>query len=117
MYQQMLVQLTLQVPAVDSKIARDTQHQGIVGAIDKILPGLLRSYRIHAISLITQRKEEPEQVHTYIPSGSTIACTPQDWRCGECGGQLAPETIGMYKGTRWIHTCGESIRDHESRSM
>jgi hypothetical protein len=36
---------------------------------------------------------------------------PEDWRCGECGGQLAAETAGMFKGRRWVHTCGITTRE------
>lgn len=33
--------------------------------------------------------------------------TPDSFVCSICGGRLMSETAGMYKGLRWIHTCGE----------
>jgi hypothetical protein len=41
----------------------------------------------------------------------TPVSQPEDWRCGECGGQLAAETAGMFKGRRWVHTCGTTTRE------
>lgn len=32
---------------------------------------------------------------------------PEDFRCSVCGGGYIPETIGMYAGKRYIHTCGD----------
>src|SRR5690242_16588826 len=40
------------------------------------------------------------------PLKPLTVCAPKDWRCGECGGQLAAETVGMFAGKRWVHTCG-----------
>lgn len=36
---------------------------------------------------------------------------PEEFRCLTCGGQLAAETVGMFSGRRWVHTCGVSQRD------
>jgi hypothetical protein len=36
---------------------------------------------------------------------------PNEWRCALCGGQMAPETAGMFKGQRWVHTCGITTRE------
>lgn len=43
-------------------------------------------------------------------AGQATPISPEDWRCGECGGRLAPETVGMFAGTRWVHTCGVTAR-------
>lgn len=34
------------------------------------------------------------------------AVQPENFICMNCGGSLVPETVGMYSGKRWIHTCG-----------
>lgn len=38
---------------------------------------------------------------------------PEDFRCLACAGtgRLMPETQGMFSGKRWIHTCGETVRE------
>lgn len=32
---------------------------------------------------------------------------PEDFECSRCGGGYLVETIGMFAGKRYIHTCGE----------
>lgn len=39
--------------------------------------------------------------------------TPESFVCSKCGEKMLPETVGMYKGLRWIHTCGEPNRPRE----
>lgn len=34
-------------------------------------------------------------------------CSPETFVCIHCGGRLMSETVGMYTGKRWIHTCGD----------
>lgn len=38
---------------------------------------------------------------------------PEDFRCLACdgNGRLMPETQGMFSGRRWVHTCGETLRE------
>jgi hypothetical protein len=38
--------------------------------------------------------------------------SPEKFVCLHCGGRMQAETIGMYSGKRWIHTCGISMREH-----
>lgn len=33
---------------------------------------------------------------------------PEEFRCILCGGNMIAETVGMFSGRRWIHTCEES---------
>lgn len=33
-------------------------------------------------------------------------CSPDAFICLTCGGVMISETVGMYSGRRWIHTCG-----------
>lgn len=35
---------------------------------------------------------------------------PEEFLCLSCGGKMMSETVGMFSGRRWIHTCGESVR-------
>jgi hypothetical protein len=35
-------------------------------------------------------------------------CSPESFICLNCGGRMMAETVGMYSGHRWIHTCGVS---------
>lgn len=35
---------------------------------------------------------------------------PEEFRCILCGGQMTAETVGMFSGRRWVHTCGEAKR-------
>jgi len=32
---------------------------------------------------------------------------PENFSCLRCGGKYLAETIGMFRGTRYIHNCGE----------
>lgn len=36
------------------------------------------------------------------------AVQPENFICMKCGGAMVPETVGMYSGKRWVHTCGVS---------
>jgi len=41
-----------------------------------------------------------------------VVVPPKDFRCADCGGgQMAAETQGMFRGKRWIHTCGLTINE------
>lgn len=39
-----------------------------------------------------------------------VPIRPQEFLCLDCGGKMMSETVGMFSGRRWIHTCGESVR-------
>lgn len=39
-----------------------------------------------------------------------VPVQPQEFLCLLCGGRMMSETVGMFSGRRWIHTCGESSR-------
>jgi hypothetical protein len=33
-------------------------------------------------------------------------------RCVRCGGAFTAETVGMYTGLRFVHTCGVTLKEH-----
>lgn len=37
--------------------------------------------------------------------GSPQLVDPEQFCCSRCGGRMMSETMGIYKGVRWIHTC------------
>lgn len=41
----------------------------------------------------------------------SYAVSPSKFVCLDCGGVLAAETVGMFTGARWVHTCGISQRE------
>lgn len=106
-----IIQLTLEVPAVETAVGKNTQNQVIVKAFDSLNALLGRQLRAVPVSLIQQRSTGEETEKAYPRPDAPVRCAPADWECGTCGGKAAPESIGMYKGLRWIHTCGEVGED------
>jgi hypothetical protein len=40
-------------------------------------------------------------------NGPVTVFDPDRSRCVRCGGGMVAERVGMYSGTRYVHTCGE----------
>lgn len=43
--------------------------------------------------------------------------SPERFICLQCGGRMIPETVGMFSGRRWVHTCGISVHGIESEQV
>jgi hypothetical protein len=113
-----IVQLTLEVPAVETAVGKTTQAQVIVKAFDQLNALLGRQLRAVPVALIQQRVapiEDPSQEVTYTKPKEPVVCAPEDWECGACGGKAAPESLGMFSGLRWIHTCGETYEERAAK--
>lgn len=115
----MIIQVVMEVPAVETKTARDTQVTAIKNGFDAVMPSLSRIIRALPVQMTLQRNvpDLPPIVteKDYPQPKRPIACNPEDWECGVCGGKAAAETVGMFTGRRWVHTCGESLNDRRDK--
>lgn len=111
-YQDMIIQITLSVPAVSSNVGKQSQAQGLTRAIEHMVQGLHKSWGFRLARIMMRRFPIGEQPHD-----DTTLCLPEEWRCGRCGeGQLMSETQGMFTGRRWIHTCGVTAAEHREEA-
>ncbi len=46
-----------------------------------------------------------------LGDGLPTVFNPEHARCVNCGGGMVGETIGMYSGKRFVHTCGDLKRE------
>ena len=113
------LQLILEVPAVDTLAGKTVQNDAIIAVIDSANAVLGRQLRAVPVSLMIQRDTGKEQTveadRVYPQPQVMVRCLPEEWQCASCGGQAAPETVGMFTGRRWVHTCGESYADREAK--
>lgn len=116
----LIVQLTIEVPAVETAIGKNTQAHTITSAFDQLNALLGRQLRAVPVALIIQRTTpEGEEIgeKEYARPKEPVRCSPEEWECGACGGKAAPESQGMYTGLRWVHTCGESLSDRRAKEQ
>lgn len=111
------IQLIMEVPPVETKVGRDTQVTSIKNYIDSVLPSLGRTIRGLPVQMLIQRESNAVEEFNYEKPKEPIRCRMEDWECVDCGGRAAAETVGMFSGRRWVHTCGESVNDRARKEQ
>lgn len=98
--------------AVDTESAKEA----VIHAIERGME-LIGTSEVKPQTLVLQFGKQGSTVSVRtLPRGQEIhTCAPEEFRCSACGGAMGPETVGMFSGTRWVHTCGESLKDRRER--